>query len=252
MATLVELSNSKHANLKVISNSTMKVAEKQHIVNLRVVEVVKAVSSFPVFFNRMEKTGEWMLSAITSLEMDKNLFIKDGMWDAIYLPSIMQTYPMFLMQKPSDETQYTIGIDEKNAAFSETEGEPLFDDKGKASLYLSQVRVLLDEDIKNNLQTYHFSKKMEELNLMKAMDIQVHYADGKINTLKGLQTIHEENLQSLEVTKLEELREKGYLAPIYAILFSIYQLNSLIRKHNALSGSAKITQIKMEVAKGNV
>lgn len=249
MAKLVELSKDAHANLKVAKDSALKIAEKQHIVNLRVVEVVKAVSSFPIFFNHMEKTGDWVLSAITSLEIDNSLFIKDGQWDAIYMPAIMQVYPFFLMQKPEEVKRFAICIDEDNAAFSNEIGESLFDDEGKASIFLSRIQTLLDEDLKNNIHTYHFSKNLVELGLLKAMDIQVHYVDGKVNTLKGLQTINEEKLQSLSTEEFEGLRTKGYLAPIYAILFSIFQLNTLIRKHNALDGTVKINQVKMEVAK---
>lgn len=247
MAKVVELRKENHSNLKVITKTTMNVAEKQHIVNLRVVELVQAESSFPIFFNLMEKTGDWVLSAITSLEIEKNLFVKNGLWDANYLPTVMQVYPFFLMKSPDDESKLTMGIDEDNVAFSTTDGELLFDDKGKASLYLSRVKVLLEEDVKHNIQTYHFSKKLQDLGLLKAIDIQVYYVDGKVNTLKGLQTVDEEKLQSLPIEDLNILREKGYLAPIYAILFSLYQLNSLIRKHNLLDGSVKISQVKMEV-----
>ena len=60
MTELVELSSSKHGKLKVIENSSVTFAARLHVVNLRVAEIGKAVSSLPVFFTRNPVTGNWV------------------------------------------------------------------------------------------------------------------------------------------------------------------------------------------------
>ncbi|TQV69904.1 SapC family protein [Exilibacterium tricleocarpae] len=249
MAELVELTSGKHGKLKVVDNCAVAFAARQHVMNLRVAEIGKAVSSFPVFFTKNTRTGDWALSAVTSFEQGVNLFVENDKWTATYQPTGIQTYPLFLMRSPKDKNGYTVGIDATSQAFSEQQGEALFDDRGKASLYLSRVTVLLEADIKNDIQTYQFMQKLEELNLFKSIDIQVHYEDGSVQTLKGLHTLDEDKLQSLQNEQLSELNKTGYLIPMHAVLISIYQLNALIKKHNVVERFTKVKKIKLELTK---
>ena len=136
MTQLVELSPEKHGDFKVKNNCALEVAKNQHTIGLRVNELSRASCNFPIFFSRMDETSDWSLSAITSYHVGSNLFIQKGIWHATYFPSSMQTYPIFLMNKPSAEKKYTFGIIEDNPAFSQNEGEPLFDDKGNDGIYL--------------------------------------------------------------------------------------------------------------------
>ena len=249
MSKLVELNPADHGNYRVAEHSAAEAAQKQHIINLRVTEVGQAVTSFPVFFTKVANSTNWAMSALCSLEPEHNLFVRDGRWDAIYQPTVMQTYPFYLMQKPDAERQYTVGIDVQNKVFESKDGEALFDDKGKATLYLSKVTALLEADLKNDLHTFDFARKLEELGLMKSVDVLVFYEGDKVNTLKGLHTLDEEKLQALETEPFETLRKQGYLAPIYAMLISLAQLNALIRRHNQSEEAEKIAQVKLEVSR---
>ena len=73
----------------------------------------------------------------------------------------MKTFPFHLMNSPREEGGYTVGIDENSKAFTEN-GEPVFDDKGKASLFLSSVTAQLEEDVKNELRSHRFCQEMEK------------------------------------------------------------------------------------------
>ncbi len=61
--------------------------------------------------------------------------------------------------------------------------------------------------------------------------------------------IHEDRLHQLSESEHSELRRKGYLAPIYALLFSVNQLNALIRRHNSHQPGDAIVNINLEVSK---
>jgi len=249
MAELKELNPDDHGDLKVAINSAVKVAKNQHLINLKVSEVGHAVTSFPVFLTKVTNDTAWAVSAIASFEMNSNLFVENDEWRASYQPTSMQTYPFFLMKSPRKEGEITMGIEESNQAFSKDEGEALFDKDGKASVYLSRVTAQLQSDFNNEIHTHQFTKKLDELGMIKAMDLQIHYAEGAVNTLKGLNTIDEEKLQNLEVKTLDELRKAGYLGPIYGMLISIYQLNAMIIRHNEAGASNKVVQVKLEAPK---
>ncbi|MGK0373620.1 MAG: hypothetical protein ACJA2E_000087 [Arenicella sp.] len=246
--TLTELSVSAHAALKMDPKGALKIAAQQHMINLKVSEVGMAVSSFPVFISRISDKADWTLSAVNSFEIGDNLFVEDDAWTGTHLPIGMQTYPFFLMRSPTDTKNFTIGIDEKSSAFSKDQGEALFED-GKASIRLSQATAQLELEVKHDVQTYKFTKKAEELGLIKAIDLQVQYHNGRINTLKGLNTIDELALYELDTEKFEELRKESYLLPLYSMLTSIYQFNNLIKLHNMKNSDNTIAQVKLEVPK---
>lgn len=249
-ASLVELSSKDHAALKMDPLCALKVAEKQHIINLKVSEVGMAVSSFPVFISRVSENSDWTLSAVNSFQLESNLFVEDGLWTGTHVPISMQTYPFFLMRKGEEkENNFTIGINQQSNAFSENEGEFLFDENGQASVRLSQATAQLEVEIKNDIHTYKFTKKLEELGLIKEVDLMVQYQDGKVNTLKGLNTINEEALAGISNESLDELRQAGYLAPIYSMLTSIFQFNNLIQRHNKRFTDNLVAQVKLETPK---
>lgn len=251
MAELIELSSKQHGNLKVDVNGAIDFSSSLHVMNLRVSEIGMAVSSFPVFFTRNAQNGDWGLSAISSFTSGQNLFVENKQWTATYQPNFIRTYPLHLMRSVEGENSYTIGIDESNSVFSNDEGNALFDHDNKATPYLHQMTKLLEADIKNEMQTYEFTKTIDALNLFKSLDLVISNDDGTAQTLKGLHTIDEDKLQDLSAEQLLALSKKGYLSPIHAILVSIFQLNLLVKKNNARSDLPAVKNIKLELSREN-
>lgn len=249
MAELVELTHAAHGDLKLDTLAALNVAKNTHILSLRVTEISRAACELPVFLTKSNQDGAWLISAITSLEIEKNMLVRDDKWHGIFQPSSMATYPFFLMRHPTEEKQFTIGIDPEHAAFSTQEGEPLFEDTNKAGPRLSRISQILQEDMRNDMHTLQFTKHVEELGLIKAIDVSVAYQGGKVNKLTGLNSIDETKLNELSDEQFKELREKNYLAPLYAMLISLYQLNHMIMLHNLHGDGEKIAQIKMDDVK---
>ena len=249
MSELVELSSTQHQGLKVRVNCGVEVAATQQIVKLRVNEVGRAAGNFPIFFTRSAQDGALVLSALTSFESQQNMFVKDGQWQSTYQPSAIKTFPFFLMRSKSDAKSYTIGIDEKNQVFSKEHGELLFEENGKASMQLSRAKVLLEADIQNDIHTFQFGKELEQIGLLKSIDLVVQYQDGTNQSITGLITIDEDKINTLSAEQLHGLNQQGYLVQIHALLISIYQLNSIIQKQNSHIDLPKVAQLKIEVAK---
>lgn len=247
MSTLVELSPSLHGDVKIASNSSLLFAAKQHLLSLRVQEVGHAVCNFPVFLTKNIQTGYWNLSAVTSFELGANLFVSNNQWAAIFQPTSMQTYPFYLMNSVIHDGSYTIGIDENSPALSKASGQTLFEKNGKGSLYLARIKSLLEADITNDINTYQFGAFLADLGLCQAINVLVRYQDDSVQTLAGLHTINEDKLNSLSTDELKKLNDNGYLAPIYAMLVSINQLNALIQKNNQYAENKVIKNIKIEI-----
>lgn len=247
MAQLTELNAQHHGALRIATNAFVHIVAKQHVVGIRAGEAGKAASAFPVFFTRNADSGSWALSAMTGLEPGRNLFVESDRWTAIYQPSALQTYPLFLMNAPDSPKGYAVGIDESSNALCSEGGEPLFDETGKPSIYLSNTTKLLEADLNQDMQTAQFIKKFEQMGLVKEININVHFENGHVQTITGLHSINEERLQTLDAAELDELNKLGYLLLAHAMLISIYQLNVLIQRNNDLSDTVKVRQLKLAV-----
>jgi len=121
MAKVVALSGAKHSDLKVTPNCVVDAVKDQHIINVRVSEVSKASACMPVFLNKFEGTEDWSVSTITSLELNKNLFVVDDKWSVNYVPNSMKAFPFFLVGGQKED-EFTVGIDEESSAFNKKEG----------------------------------------------------------------------------------------------------------------------------------
>lgn len=248
MATLKALSPDAHGSLKLKSANGIFYAKKAHMLSLRVTEVAQATVDFPVFISRMSN-GSMSLSALTSFEPGKNLFVANGEWVSSFAPTAMKTYPIFLMKPEDGNLEPVLGIDEGSEALGTTEGQAIFDSKGKLSLPLKQLKTQLMEDSRNIVHTVQFFESLKSYGLIVPVDMSLNYNNGKTNRVRGLSMIHEDNFQSLSAEKLADLRDRGYLAPIYAMLFSVFQLNALIRRNNQVADIAHIKSINLEVSK---
>jgi len=247
---LVELNQNIHGDLKVVPGAAISQASKQHIIGVKVNELGQALSAFPVFLMRSKQPDSdsplWALSAITSFEQNVNLFVVDGQWDSVYVPSAMRTFPMFLTVAGQGKEGYSVGINPESSVFSKESGDALFDEDGNATDYLSSVTAQLDADIKNEVFTYRFTKQLDELGLIREVNVVLRFADNNEHTLKGLHTINEEKFNELSDETILALRENGFLVSIYAMLFSVFQVNSLAKRHNLKDGTIKIVDVKVE------
>jgi len=249
MNKLKELTSEMHGALFVKNNCPLSFASTQHLISINVTEISKTICSLPVFFSKNPHTGNWNICALSSLEPNYNLFIESEEWVAAYFPTSLQTYPFYLMNSSNQKDTYTIGIDEASSAFSQTKGTKLFEIDKRPTSYLLNVKTLLEASIKNDIHSYEFTNELEKLNLFKAININVHYQNEMVKSHKGLHTIDEDKLYSLSAEVLKELSNKGFLIPISSILTSLFQLNSLIKKHNSLEFFQKIKRIELEISR---
>ncbi len=247
MATLTALTSDVHGALKLKVESGVIYAQGSHMLPLRVTEVAQATVDFPVMMSRMSN-GTMSLSALTSFEPGKNLFVTGGDWTSSFRTTAMRTYPLFLMKAEDGRADPVLGIDADSAALGE-DGQALFDKKGKLSLPIKQLNTQLVEDSKNMVRTSQFFETLKRFDLIRSVDLALNYGHQQTNRIRGLSMVHEDNLKRLSSERLTELRDRGYLAPIYAMLFSVFQLNALIRKNNQTEGFPHIKSINLEVSK---
>lgn len=245
MAKVVPLSSNKHKGFKVVENAVLDAVKNQHIINIRVSEIAKASACMPVFLNQYEGSDNWVISSITSLEINKNLFISNGQWTVNYAPNLMKTYPFFLV-KGKKEGEFTIGIDEEDKAFTKDKGVDIFDKDGNTTPAIQNVVKTLESDIAGVTHTSKFVETLKEFDLIYSLTMKVSYANGQVNSITGLHTVDERKLNDLSDKDFSKLRKTGFLGPIYGMILSVFQLNELMKRHNQLPGVQQIVQVGLQ------
>ena len=242
------LNAEQHQALKIRPGAQLAFAASQHVILVRASEIGHAAACFPVFLNRHGPTGGWLFSALSSFDVGQNLYVNEDRWEATYRPSILETYPLVLAPGPTEGAEPVVAIVPGRDGLSETEGVALFDANGKPSIEVSQIEKILRSDLENDVQSRAFAETLVALELHKSIDIVVSRRSGPSQTIRGLFTIDEARLQSLDDAAIVDLHKRGYLMAIHAMLCSLGQLNVLVRR-SASRGGDSVTQVRLGSAR---
>lgn len=245
MSNIVELSSTTHRTYKILPDCACQFAATQQVMLIKYPEIAPAAANFPVFLTRDPNNGRLAFSALMSFEAQQNLLVRNNEWLATYQPISMRIYPLFLMRSVTDKTKLTIGINEENPHLTEDTGAALFDENGSATQNLISIQKMLEADLKNEADTQRFVNVLETHNLLRKVDLVVSTSDNTSFNIAGIYTIDEDVLTTLAKESILSLNKQGYLQQIHALLFSIYQINGLIRKHNDVNND-KIGRVKLE------
>ena len=249
MSSLSPLDAAVHGDLKVLDDRIVQYAKPRHTIPLSVTEVPQAAMCVPVLISRFEGRHNYALSAITSFVPGANLFVEGEKWRPVFVPAEMQTYPLGVIPA-TDGGEPKLAIDPTMPVFSKEKGTALLEGKGRPSLWLSQMEALLRDHVQKQAQTLEFLQGLARLDLIAPLNISVHEQGGAVNQISGLMSINEDRLKNLPGEEILRLDARGYLPVIYALLFSLYQLNVLIQKTNERGAGPTIEKINLEVARG--
>jgi len=85
------------------------------------------------------------------------------------------------------------------------------------------------------LFTLEFCRYLAEKNMFTPLNMQVRVKD-EVKNITGCYVLNEERLNSLSDHAFTEMRAKKYLAPIYAHLISLAQVERLLRFKDSTIG----------------
>lgn len=191
-------------------------------------EFLEAAKYYPVIFSKNDDN----IVPIIFLGISDNLFVdKDGAWEkGMYIPAYIRRYPFIIAEGFTKDGSLTVCVDKQYEGFDSADGERLFTDDGEQTDYT--------KNIVKFLMTYHqqfgvtkvFMEYIKELDIFKEVGANI--------TLKSKQKFHIPNLLMVDEAKLRELPDdkivalvkKGYLAWIYAHLYSMTNFAKILNK----------------------
>jgi hypothetical protein len=226
-----------HRDVKVKPINGFAFAKQLHIAGVMAHEFVRASATYPLVF--IEDKDEFRPVAMLGLEQADNVFVDEaGQWHATYIPAIVRRYP-FALATSETEGQFTVCLDGDSDLISTTDGEPLFDTAGEPTAIVDNIKRYLGELQDMEVRTKAFCAYLSENNMLVPFNVQVRVND-EMRTIKGCYGINEERLNNLSDAAFLTLRQRGYLAPIYAQLASAAQIERLVQLK---SGRTKVSGV---------
>lgn len=237
MTNYVLLSDTEHANLKVVTKRSAEYGDNVKYVMTFPFEFRNVQSDYPMFFQKDPETGGFFPIALFGFENGENLFLTDKGWDASYVPIMIKRQPFLIgFQADADDPEKknaVVSIDMDNPRVSESSGEALFLEHGGSSEYLQKATANLELIHQANEHSKEFVAALIELDLLESFTLNIELVDGNSHQLLGFYTINEDSVQQLSGENLAKLNAKGFLQPIFMVLASHSCIRSLIDLKNA-------------------
>ncbi len=209
-------------------------------------EVPLASCDYPIVLIKDGATGGFRLVALLGFDAGCNLFVMGENWLATYLPHNVLRLP-FCLGTPDSET-VVVCIDETSALLNEQRGTALFDADGGETAFLTGRRALLDRMRRDAEAATGFVSAIVAARIVRPMTLTLHFEDQRQQDIEGAYTIDPLALTDLPDDILLDLHRSGYVAPIYALIHSLGQVNRLEQLHNARAESrimASTTQLHL-------
>lgn len=239
--SVVALNRERHRALRLQESDTrFAFCRDTHVIPAVVDEFAAALAHLPIVFAPSSPFPTTVF--LVGVRAQRNLFVDpQGRWTGGYVPAFVRRYP-FMRGEINGSAPVTC-VDERSSLLSSTEGERLFDDQGRESPLLARYVDLVDKYYQSAARTQAFLSVVHELQLLRNVTIETTAGAGASSVIHGFLTIDEARLDALPAGQLLRLRDGGFLAPIYAHLFSLRAVEVLRRQVSGeASGEARVPE----------
>lgn len=226
------LNNVAHKDLRVAAGFGRDYGDNVGMVPAYPTEWAELQREYPIFL-RKDADGQWQSVALLGFEQHENLYLRDGQWNAHYLPGAVAKGPFligFQQQRVDGElrTEPVLHVDVEHPRVRAGEGEPVFLAQGGNSPYLEHVMGVL-RGIRNGIDAgAPMFAAFDQLGLIQplALDVQLD-AQHRAN-VSGLHGIDRDKLAALDAQALHSLHATGYLEGAYLMLASLHNVRRLM------------------------
>lgn len=222
------LNNVAHKDLRISHEHSAELGDDLMFTLTFPAEFRSIQAHYPIVFRQFSDGDSFQPLVLFGFQEGQNLFLKDGRWDASYLPMAIERQP-FLIGKNGDEL--VIHVDMDSPRVSAGTGHAVFLPHGGSSEYLERINSLLLAIHQGISSTPAFIAELQQLDLLESFVLDIDLPDGSQNRLSGFHTINEERLQALAGSDLERLARNGHLQPIYMAIASLSNFRDLIERH---------------------
>lgn len=232
MARYELLNNVAHKDLKVNTEKSAALGNNQTYTYVYPFEFKHAQADYPIFFIKDKKTGKYQAIALFGFEDNENLYLTEQGWNASYIPLMVEREPFLIgfQNQPGQEQQAVIHIDMDSPRLNKDTGMDIFLEHGGNSDYINHISTILKTIHDGQTSTDQFMDKVQSLDLLEPINLDIQLNDGSNHRLAGFFTLNEDKLRQLSGDQLVELNQSGMLNVLYMVIASHANLTSLIQK----------------------
>ena len=193
---------------------------------------------YPIVFQRNAERTAFQALALLGFENGENLFLKNGSWDADYIPLSIDVQPFLIGRAPSgaERKQVHIDMDSPRVGVGDARGVRLFSDDGRATAFVDGVADKLAQLDEGYAGCQAYLEWLEMHDLLEPFTLEIALNDGSKNSLVGFHTINEDRLATMDAKAVQDMHAKDYALPIYMALASLSRFAALVARKNAVAG----------------
>ena len=237
MTNLVALNAQTHRVLRIAVAPAILGHGNVNVVSVIPREFPRLLAHYPIFYSKSAESGQFEPAALMGFERGENLFIRDGAWDASYIPLQIQRQPFALIPRggaagADPQATLDLAVDLDSPHIQAQDGERLFQDDGKPTTFLQNLSSIMSALVSGSREAYAFTGKLAELNLLEPVQIDIELVNRSEAKLQGLYWIAAPALKALSAGQLAELRDLEYLEWMYFQMASIAHVSGLVARKN--------------------
>src|SRR3984885_13089717 len=237
VANRVVLNNHIHRDVRIAATRPTRENAEVNAVSVIPREFPRLVAHYPIFYTKNTETGRFEPCALLGFQAQENLFFVDGRWDAAYVPLQIQRQPFSLITRRNEPEGKPPSLDvalDMSQTVDSPEGERLFLEDGQPTKFLQGITSMLSALLTGSKETYAFTGRLAELNLIEPVQIDIEFVNGSETKLQGLYWIAAAALKALPAAQLAELRDREFLEWMYFQMASISHVSGLVARKNRL------------------
>lgn len=229
------LDSAVHSNTGLGKNQTFAFANGANALPVNLVELPQVAHYYPVAFARDAVATP---VAIVGVRDNENLFVNArGEWTPnTYIPAYIRRYPFILSENP-DGSALSLCIEDAPGVL-DPKGEKFFDDKKQPTQMSKNAMEFCRSYHMAAKQTQLFGQALADSGLLVDRAAELTLASGQRISFSGFRIVDEEKFNKLPEKTLAEWRNKGWLAGVYAHLFSGLHWGSITRLVNERPAAA--------------
>ncbi len=219
---LQPLNSGQHGQMKLKRDFTVPGVGQTHAIPVTVEEFTHAQRSFPIIFSAGEDP---VPLALMGLNEGVNTFLDENgkpLETMAYMPAYLRRFPFILAKLQPTSDELSLCFDPTSGAFSEDEGEPLFDGEGQPTELTKNILQFCEQFESAGLRTQAFMTELKNSGLLMEGEVSIQ-PDGVDQPFlyRGFRMIDEEKLRELRGDELRKMNQSGMLPLIYAHLMSL-------------------------------
>lgn len=218
--SLERLDPREHAQLRL----RPRTEPEPHFIQIVPAEFVAAAICFPVLLSKDPASGAFYPGVMLGLKPGEAP-LRAAAERGGFEPLNLQRDGFFISGEH-------ILIDRANPRFSESEGEPLFDEGLRPSMCLRRIQRVLGHLHEGAAQSAAFIRSLVDLKIVEPIDISLSFDNGERLTLEGLYTVSRDALRELADADVLRLFRSGHLQLAYTMSGSLNQVRLLAELRN--------------------